>query len=276
MTSQPRPTAMVSDPDGLMRHSFLNALNIVVNEEFRFLICRACHEAINASSASSIRQHLTSKHAEGSFRLGNSDNLDTIMETLKVVTTLPVIRGPRPVVNGLPVIKAFACNTCSSVYTTLETMRKHYSEHHKGVLKKTWRACMAQRLCKGGVGIHRVLWEVELPLHEAGTADPQKELVQQLMQQIEEDLTVTTEALDPRMVSPWLHSTRWHVCLVPRTTRQDIDALRSLVALPTAGEGWLKGLKEALRVYFEAALTLIDKTDVLVLKRLNSPDLLKE
>ena len=103
--------------------------------------------------------------------------------------------------------------------------------------------------------------------------DPRKKLVEQFMKEIEQDLTpVTTEALNARAVSPWLLATHWHERIIPRTTRDEVRAWQSQIALLTTEDAWLWGLREAMHDYFEEALELVNRTDDLVLQRLNSPD----
>ena len=254
---------------GLIHHTYLDTLNIVINEELHFLVCHACQEAIV-----NIRQHLSTKHADANFRLDEPELLTTIMQDLKVVATLPVnIQGPRSPLKGLLIEDALSCDACSSLYTTREAMRKHHSAEHQTIpTPKTWRACKAQRLCKGGIGTHRILWEVDIP-ERPEMEDPQEKLVEQFMKEIERDLTpVTTETLDARAISPWLLATHWHERIIPRTTRDEVKAWQSQIALPTKDDAWLCGLREAMHNYFEEALELVNRTDDLVLQRLNSPD----
>ena len=155
-----RATHVSWSSTGLIHHTYLDTLNIVVNEELRFLICHACQEAIV-----NVRQHLSTKHADANFRLDEPELLATVMQDLEVVATLPVnIRGPHSPLKGLLIEDALSCDVCGSLYTTREAMRKHHSAEHQTIPNpKTWCACKAQRLCRGGIGTHRILWKVDIP-----------------------------------------------------------------------------------------------------------------
>ncbi|KAI5981237.1 hypothetical protein EDD15DRAFT_2380031 [Pisolithus albus] len=53
---------------------------------------------------------------------------------------------------------------------------------------------------------------------------------------------------------------------------KDVTQLCSLVSLPKNNDGDIPGLSNAVEVYYEEALNLLDRTGELVWKRLNSPD----
>ena len=74
------------------------------------------------------------------------------------------------------------------------------------------------------------------------------------------------------MISPLLHKTGWHEYVAQNSVAKDIAGWHQLVALPTAQDTQWKGLREAVKVYFNKAVNLIACTDKLVLKCLNSPD----
>lgn len=76
---------------------------------------------------------------------------------------------------------------------------------------------------------------------------------------------------DERLISPWLHTTRWHQ---HTDLFQDKSVLRELVRIPDHEDDDLDapGIKKAVQKYFNMALELLPLTDELVLKKLNSPD----
>lgn len=254
---------------GLLHHDYLDAMNIVVNEEFHFLICEVCKIAIKTNT---LKTHLHNKHLGANYKL-KSDELSKAFKELDVIQgELPTIQGPRPPLTGLPVTDAIACNLCSFVCGTSRTMDKHYSDCHQGITKpKQWCKCKAQRLKSTGSS----LWEVIMIQETKQSKSSHEKLVMMLLDEIEQELTVVEASSDHRMVSPWLVHTNWHTYVAQNSLAKNISGWRRLVTIPTAKDTWWtlwRYLRQATETYFSKALDLIDITDELVLKRLNSPN----
>ncbi|KAI5989945.1 hypothetical protein EDD15DRAFT_2198298 [Pisolithus albus] len=142
-------------PSDLMVHPYLSSINLVVNWEYKFLICEPCKEAIEMKN---IESHLKQTHKKGIFKV-DSTHLAKVVEKLKVVS-------PSPTVKGLPVVDAHACHVHPAVFTNQKVVQKHYAEYHKGS-PKDWHECKAQRLCAQGFGPYHRLWEVMVePMQE--------------------------------------------------------------------------------------------------------------
>lgn len=71
---------------------------------------------------------------------------------------------------------------------------------------------------------------------------------------------------DPRLISPWLRTTRWNELIQGK----DIGKLRDLVKPVTGNE--FPGLVESIHSVFEASTELLSIMPELFLKRLNTPE----
>ncbi|KAI6100652.1 hypothetical protein F5141DRAFT_1066225 [Pisolithus sp. B1] len=261
------------DDAPFIHHPYLDALNLVVNAEFHFLVCQLCKEGITATAG---RAHLVNKHPE-LLPTFDQEHFQGITSQLQVTTSLPTITGPRSKVHGLAEFDALACDHCGSIYTTLKSIRKHHGTEHKQVpAPQQWRSCRAQRIKPEGAGMVRQLWEITMEARE-GEDSREKVLVDKLLKELGEQLNTVQVPTDGRLVTPWLLTTRWNEWA--KWLKKPTEELRALVALPrssTAEEEHYKMLPECIQLYFEEALALIDTTDELVLQRLNSPDPAKE
>ncbi|KAG6382208.1 hypothetical protein JVT61DRAFT_861 [Boletus reticuloceps] len=266
MTNQQPRSGTLDDP--LIYHPFLTRLNLVVNAEFRFLICQLCQEGISVSTA---QGHINNKHPELQVAF-HQDRFNDATRTVCLASTFPdTILGPRSVVHGLAICEAIACNQCSTVMTSLKKMRHHHIHNHPGLpTPQQFRACRAQRIKTKGLGKQRTLWEI---ITTAGSAMNSKEvMITTLMAELDKELEVVQIPTDNRLISPWLRTTRWHEHVA--ATSMSIDNLRAGVALPRpeTEEPCCKKLQQLVEQYFQEALELIDTTDELILQRLNSPD----
>ncbi|KAF9230085.1 hypothetical protein BU15DRAFT_84071 [Melanogaster broomeanus] len=258
--------------NGLIHHSYLDTLNLCVNEEFHFLVCMTCEVALTKKET---LKHLTNKH---SILLVDHVQFTTAMMKTNVAEDLPVIiEGPRDMVAGLSTHDALGCDHCHQVYTVAKKMQRHHSNIHSNIPKpRIWRECKAQCMHSMGSGIHRVLWEVKTSGHIAEHQSSKELLVEALLMEAREELKVSQTASatsDERMVTPWLRTTRWHEYVSSSTW--DVETLRRMVAVPKDNDDIIPGLRSAVQTYFQEALDLLDSTDELVLQRLNSPDPLK-
>lgn len=71
---------------------------------------------------------------------------------------------------------------------------------------------------------------------------------------------------DPRTVSPWLLSTKWHEHIEGFETTE----LRNLISFP--GKEELQGLPKLVELYFQDATGLLPSTSELTLQKLNTSD----
>ncbi|KAI6140236.1 hypothetical protein BKA82DRAFT_4363753 [Pisolithus tinctorius] len=249
---------------GLITNEFLSSLDLAVNAEFHFLVCQVCQMALGVGD---VKSHLAKIHGR---RSTYSDmTLKLMLISLEVAEKLPTgIRGPRTMVHGLKVHDAMACSHCSFLSRSTDYLRKHHSKDHSMEPRpRNWRACKVQQL-KQGTGDLQALWEVEDHAERPSQPSGQQALVDSLLKELEPTLEVVQTPLDGRMVSPWLLTTQWHENIAGK----NVKLLRSWVSLPKDNDGDVPGLKLAVQAYYRKALSLLDHTHELVLKRLHSPD----
>jgi hypothetical protein len=253
--------------NGIIRHPYLDTLHLIVNEEFRFLICEECQTAL---SKDHVVRHLEENHITPSV---DRNQFTRAITDIKLANSLPVaIVGPRHQVHGLPLHDAIACDHCPKVYISEKKMQVHHARSHKDVTKpRVWRSCRAQCIHPQRSGSHRVLWEVITAVEEGR---PSKEsLVECLLQEIRDELCIPQTVSDERLVTPWLKTTRWHEYV--SSSFWDVESLRRMVAIPKDDDELMPGLRSAVGRYFQEGLDLLESTDELVLQRLNSPDPIK-
>lgn len=255
-----------------IHHVFLTRFNLVVNAEFQFLICQLCKEAIPTSMT---KGHVVNKHPE-SIHAFDQVQFDSLVKELQLAPILPIsISGPRAIVHGLAVHNALACSQCSMVLTKAKNMRDHHLQHHLHMVPQKWRACKAQRMKAEGIGSQRTFWEVILDEGDETSIQNSNDtgMIAKLMEELNKQLENVQAPTDHRLISPWLHTTRWHEYAAG--SGFSTDQLRRSVALPGSNETNYKDLHAIVEDYFQEALGLIETTDELVLQRLNSPDPVK-
>ncbi|KAG2063234.1 hypothetical protein BDR04DRAFT_1123399, partial [Suillus decipiens] len=248
---------------GLLHDSYLQTLNLAVNEQFRFLCCELCQTAVLVEQA----QSHTRKHPGLKFDL---TRFKEAIATVGVVDRLPNVSSGTAPIHGLSIHDAFACCHCDKVLLSEKKIREHSTLNHKEFpMPHAWRACRAQRFQSGGGQPgHQLLWEVDdSHIHSTTSVD---KIVADVLDKIAEELVVPQIPQDDRMISPWLLTTRWHESMGTHPTEE----LRQMVAMPQDRDG-MQRLKYSVEVYFENALALIPTTDELTLQRLNSPDPVK-
>ena len=222
-------SARTSDIPPVLHHPFLAAINLVVNAEFRFLICQLCQEGVAMSTTQS---HIANQHPSLLYAF-KRDQFCQAVEEMALVLDLPnIITGPRPIIQGLPVHSALACDQCPAVFSFAKKMNDHYHCHHQELpIPKTFRECNAQRMRAKGAGKQRTFWEVTTP--EKSTQDSAvADMVDKLMKELDGQPEVVQVVSDDRLISPWLLTTRWHehVASVGEATEQQ----QSWVSLPRA------------------------------------------
>ncbi|KAF8124465.1 hypothetical protein EV363DRAFT_1178010, partial [Boletus edulis] len=251
----------------LIFHPFLANHDIAVNAEFRILICRPCQEAIPANEAVA---HLQNKHVHlaSTFK---KNRFEQVAQELGLVSQLPNnMVGPRTPVHGLPVYNCLRCPHCSYISQHIKVLQIHYQSKHKELVPVIqWPSCKAQCWKRKGKGKLRAFWEVILTEQDtpAGSNEP---LLAQLARELEEELLTVHVSKDRRLISPWLLTTGWHTFV--ESLNIPIEHACRLVALPPSHKREVEALSAAAEIYFQEAISLIDSTDELILKRLNSPD----
>ena len=119
-----------------------------------------------------------------------------------------------------------------------------------------------------GAGSQRTFWEIA-----DQTTTELDHVTKQLMKDLEGQLENVLVPADHRLITPWLRTTRWHEYVAG--SGLSIDWLRQSIMLPQRNEVDCTNLRHIMESYFRQALELLDRTDELVLQRINSPDPIK-
>ncbi|KAG5337017.1 hypothetical protein C0989_011180 [Termitomyces sp. Mn162] len=172
--------------------------------------------------------------------------------------------GPIPYVQGLPVYDGLLCSQCDKVYVSLLSIKQHYSQEHRNIARPSaWPSVKAQRLNnsdrKSYFRIH-----AQPPPPPTMTTES---IIADLRQELEaSNPEPTGERLDPRLVNPWLQSTRWLELIEGHTPAE----LIALVDMPDHDE--FPGLADAVYKLYDDGERLFSDAPELVLQRLITPD----
>ena len=160
-----------------------------------------CQSAIEKNS---VKSHLKKQHKDAHSNV-NIAELTEVIESLKVVSTLLTITGPCSPLKGLPILNGFVCH-CSHVFGTLNSLQTHHRKCHKDS-DQEWHECKVQRLHGKGCG-NCTYWEVKVESIQR-SKDVHQNLVNELMKEIEQELTVVVAPPDACMIGPLLYKTGW-------------------------------------------------------------------
>jgi len=259
--------------DGLLHHPYLSTLNLVVNEEFRFLACQECGIALLQED---VVLHLMQQHP--ALQIDHIKFMGAVTN-MTIVDDFPeIIEGPRTKVHGLSIHDAFTCEHCLKIYSTENSIRSHHHKQHKDIPKpRSWRSCKAQRIHAQSTtirGARHLSWETYVKDTISEARQSTESLVSSLLEELEEEFNIPTAKSDERLATPWLMTTRWHEYIAEENL--SVESLCNMTALPKDDDNILPGLRSAVNSYFQEALALLSITDELVLKRLNSPSPLQQ
>lgn len=254
-----------------MRTDYLDSLGLVVDPELLVLCCEYHQTALKPEW---VPGHLKSQHKtirakvdpaavlSDLFSLGGHEGLPAV-DAFEVIPTAFV---------GLAIKNGFRCQVCRKVQGTEKSIRQHHKMAHAPLIPypSAWPSCPVQQLNSGGKPI---MFEVTLQSttelqHDGAT------VFDSSLHRLDMEMGLATRMPlgqpNAREVSPWLLKTKWHVHVEPF----DRGELRALVAVPKQRE--FPGLKEVMTAYLKSATAKIDLTTELVLRKLNSPDPVKE
>ncbi|KAF9461605.1 hypothetical protein BDZ94DRAFT_1371120 [Collybia nuda] len=171
--------------------------------------------------------------------------------------------GPMDQVDGLRLHKGFQCEKCNKCYGTIGSITSHHHHQHaKTPVPSSWPPVHIQQLDRGS---HKAYFKV-IP-HPARPEPETSILLQNLRVNTDANTALAgLQSSDPRLISPWLRSTKWHQLIKGK----DVGRLRSLVAAVTDSE--FPGLVSAIHMLFMGSTEMLDHMPELFLQRLNTPD----
>lgn len=256
---------LVVNHQSMDHHPYLDTLGIVVNSNLRCLICESCQCALTPIQ---VQPHLSYSHANAHIHI-DPKLFESAVKAMDVLSMLPPVpdSGSFPQVQGLKLFQGIGCEFCVKPFGETSGMLKHHRENHSHEpIPRHWRIAFYQQFHPKYA---RTLFEVvPKTSHQSTTIDDLIANLQEDLLPATSDVVVTRAR--PRMISPWLRTTKWHEHVAPFPVAE----LRALVATPKKEE--LPGLALSIQFYFARATKLIETTDELVLQYLNSPDPAKE
>jgi hypothetical protein len=266
----------------LLASKILDTVGVAINTELNLYICLPCGTAhIHSPSVHiGILNHLQHKHS-GSTSEVRSHVIERT-HGLEIATEFPSILltvEARPSFSGIPVVKEqFGCPRCA--YAASKTVvQRHLKDVHNDTRSKGSPGFMTQVLNSGAPNAKAHIRVVEKALHPpplSAIIPTQPHTTGQKISDLVTDFDANTycaeELPNSRMISPWLLRTGWHKHLEPY--RAHDPELIELASVPYDGQ--FLGLHTAVSKYFLDAGKLIDKTNEVVLQKLNSADPDKE
>lgn len=169
-------------------------------------------------------------------------------------------------IEGLAVVDAFKCTECGYILSTARHLNTHFSEQHAhNTRTDRYVPVLAQHLNNFS---SRTYFEVSPP---ASTAAPLTidDYITNLTEDINRVYSSVQVEPDTRNVPSWLKITGWHEHLANIPPKN----VRCLVSFPTVNE--FPTLKKYVSQLLHDCCALIVETPVLVLQKLNSPDIAK-
>jgi hypothetical protein len=245
---------------GLARNDVLTSLNLAVNLQWRFLVCRECEVALPPKQ---VPKHLEKHHGVMPKKADVKimTRLQPVLQEFNVSDDLPTLPHGIPHVAGLSLWDGVRCNLCDAVSTTTGSLTTHHwhNAHGGGTyqLPAVFSKVHLQRL-----HCDRYFSVVVPTAPEADVSDPMARLLEEVQDQVQIPLLEPSE----RQVSQWLKHTRWHEALAHVPTSRLVD-----LAEPCTADAF-KLVYQSIHRYYQRANELIPETPDLVLQHLHTPD----
>lgn len=248
----------------LIRDPALTQLGLAVNTRLNTVVCLGCKVALGRNE---LAAHIRDQHVDSGLHI-NWKLVNDILIKLEVLPDLPTLgHGPYHAFQGLATHHVLLCSHCSKTYKTEGSITWHHKTEHNHIpIPRTWTRGLGQQLDRGG---HKTYFTIYPPPQNPNKSH--QDIITDLRKrQLELDGTVEGERLDPRLLSPWLKSTKW----LDLIARKDTTVLRSLAAIPQQGE--FPNLNKIVAAYYAEIRQYFELLPELVLQRLHSPDPSKE
>ncbi|KAJ6447481.1 hypothetical protein C8R45DRAFT_948512 [Mycena sanguinolenta] len=239
----------------------LQAVGLSVNTELHLFIC--CESALTAVN---YIQHFSRAQTHKGVKLGQC--VTKAVAHFQIANHYPSLAGSRtarPIISGLPSKdKQFGCPECGYA-AHRKTVATHMTKDHPGSRLAIEEGLVTQVLNDGTAKTKSCIRVKPATEADITSADPSGLLVQIKAFELVQDYQVP----NARMVSPWLMGTLWHKEIEKH--QDHIQDLCDLVSMPKDDE--FPKLRDCVKEYFYQATSLIDDTELLVLRKLNTHDI---
>lgn len=229
-------------------------LGLIVNYPEPFLVCTTCEQAILPAKVS---HHIDTKHNQAQIKV-NQNKLDTICLKLDIPDYFPSIQPGMKAFQALPITPGFQCSHCTSSSINIKKIQQHFKTEHPTIQEPTtFSNVLLQRFQK-------------TPFVVDGSnllpSSPPATILSAASAFAQDIATTNFQAQHPnaRLISPWLHATKWH----EEIKNKDIQQLYKQAEYPKPSE--FPGLKETILQYIKHCTGYIEETQPLVLEILNT------
>jgi hypothetical protein len=198
----------------ISRHPYLDSLGLVVNNRLQYMCCEWCQATV---SPDRVQGHLkTPAHKNSKIRV-QQEKLQEAMVKMHIAKDHPLppcttLDMQAPVsFQGLKVLEGFACTLCTQLANAESSLKDHYTRAHPTQkCPSTLIPCIMQRFSMAQIGPPRTLFRV-VPSHSIQTPPIQSVSVT-AQQEMAKVLQIPRQRMevDPRSISPWLLTTKWH------------------------------------------------------------------
>ena len=213
----------------LLETSAMAPYSLVVNTEYKLLICLSCKLAILPSQ---LKTHLSSQH---SIRLPVRDQ-SPIADLLSIAQVHPSIIPELPssvdeAIDGLSTTDGYLCPICSNICFTHESLKTHMRQKHKGDPYPSKTDTVSIQQIKKGIQNRMI--RVEKKKEESVGRFTEDNILSQVERAI---AASPAESLapsdDPRNFCLWLRHIRWQDLIEGK----DVAEMMALVAHPKPEE----------------------------------------
>lgn len=234
------------------------------------MLCEWCQSLVLPDQ---VQSHLkNSNHKQSRFKVDKA-HLEAALAEMEIEPELPLPpctypgQEAPPPFRGLAVLKGFECPNCPQLSISEKYLQRHHVKKHPDHSQPShFSECFMQRF---NLSSNRDLFKVEphpsvqLKGIAAIIASAREEMAKVL------DAPRVRKEVDPRAVSPWLLTTKWH----EHVRGFEVQELCNLIAFPRKTE--FPGLQKAVEDYFLEATNEIPSLQELTLQILNTDDPVK-
>lgn len=223
-------------------NTYLDSIDLVATT-WGGLCCKSCGVAFPPAM---MLNHLKAKDHKFDKIVIDEVQFKAALETCNILSQLP--NPPTSLVSqvaGLMLHDGFICSFCSTMTSTKESMDRHTRDHKDKTLSQSYQSCQLQRF-NGTAGAVRTWFQVQMTSPPAHT----RSILDQFLMDVETQLGKTvydpTASNDPRTVSPWLLTTKWHEELKGKditTLCETVKTCKNWKNLHKATTTWIHSLK---------------------------------
>jgi hypothetical protein len=265
--THPNSESTTRQSSDLYRDPLLTEYGLAINVKHRLFICTDCQVGL-ASNA--LHGHITDtdKRSLDSKTLVDIQDIGKRFKVQDQFIVREASRHPMDIIEGIAVATNAGCPDC--LFTAnIHNVKKHMLKNHPQSTKRPIAKVHYQVI---NPGYSKTNIRVYPPRRTVNPLSLEDSIIRKFVDFDPDPLGLSTPPADSRLISSWILRTGFHEL----TKGLDIAKCRDLVSLPQLGEPHLAALKEVIKTYWEQATDLIERTEHIVLQKLNTGDPAKE